>query len=124
MKKNLELEIKRVALLFLEKTKEKEIQIISHFETDGIVSAAMMIQTLKELDKTFTLKIVKNLEENFIKNLAKNKITLFLDLASGNLDDIKEADLKDVFIIDHHEIAQKIPENINIINPHLYEKKK
>ncbi|KHO55367.1 MAG: archaea-specific RecJ-like protein exonuclease [archaeon GW2011_AR19] len=124
MKKNLELEIKRVALLFLEKTKEKEIQIISHFETDGIVSAAMMIQTLKELDKTFTLKIVKNLEENFIKNLAKNKITLFLDLASGNLDDIKEADLKDVFIIDHHEIAQKIPENINIINPHLYEKQK
>ena len=124
MKKNLELEIKRVALLFLEKTKEKEVQIISHFETDGIVSAAMMIQTLKELDKTFTLKIVKNLEENFIKNLAKNKITLFLDLASGNLDDIKEADLKDVFIIDHHEIAQKIPENINIINPHLYEKQK
>src|SRR3989344_9525115 len=124
MIKNLELEIKRVALLFLEKTKEKEIQIISHFETDGIVSAAMMIQTLKELDKTFTLKIVKNLEENFIKNLAKNKITLFLDLASGNLDDIKEADLKDVFIIDHHEIAQKIPENINIINPHLYEKQK
>ena len=124
MKKNLELEIKRVALLFLEKTKEKEIQIISHFETDGIVSAAMMIQTLKELDKTFTLKIVKNLEENFIKNLAKNKITLFLDLASGSLDDIKEADLKDVFIIDHHEIAQKIPENINIINPHLYEKQK
>jgi len=124
MKKNLELEIKRVALLFLEKTKEKEIQIISHFETDGIVSAAMMIQTLKELDKTFTLKIVKNLEENFIKNLAKNKITLFLDLASGSLDDIKEADLKDVFIIDHHGIAQKIPENINIINPHLYEKQK
>ena len=124
MIKNLELEIKRVALLFLEKTKEKEIQIISHFETDGIVSAAMMIQTLKELDKTFTLKIVKNLEENFIKNLAKNKITLFLDLASGSLDDIKEADLKDVFIIDHHEIAQKIPENINIINPHLYEKQK
>ena len=124
MKKNLELEIKRVALLFLEKTKEKEIQIISHFETDGIVSAAMMIQTLKELDKTFTLKIVKNLEENFIKNLAKNKITLFLDLASGSLDDIKEANLKDVFIIDHHEIAQKIPENINIINPHLYEKQK
>ena len=124
MKNNLELEIKRVALLFLEKTKEKEIQIISHFETDGIVSAAMMIQTLKELDKTFTLKIVKNLEENFIKNLAKNKITLFLDLASGSLDDIKEADLKDVFIIDHHGIAQKIPENINIINPHLYEKQK
>jgi len=124
MKKNLELEIKRVALLFLEKTKEKEIQIISHFETDGIVSAAMIIQTLKELDKTFTLKIVKNLEENFIKNLAKNKITLFLDLASGSLDDIKEADLKDVFIIDHHGIAQKIPENINIINPHLYEKQK
>lgn len=124
MKKNLELEIKRIALLFLEKTKEKEIQIISHFETDGIVSAAMMIQTLKELDRTFTLKIVKNLEENSIKNLAKNKITLFLDLASENLDEIKKANLEDVFIIDHHEVAKKIPENVNIINPQLYDKQK
>jgi RecJ-like exonuclease len=118
---NLELEIKRISKIFLEKTKDKEIQIISHFDTDGITSASIMIQTLKDLDKQFTLKIVKNLEENFIKNLNKNKITLFLDLGSGSLNYIKN---ENVFIIDHHEIIQEIPKNIEIINPELHEKQK
>ena len=122
MKKNLEFEIKRIASIFLEKTENKEIQIISHFNTDGITSAAIMIQTLKELDRKFNLKIVKNLNLDFIKTLQKNKITLFLDLASGDLDCIKDSALEEVFIIDHHEIFQKIPENVEIINPQLHEK--
>ncbi len=29
-----------------------------------------------------------------------------------------------VFIIDHHEITQEIPENIEIVNPELYNKQK
>ncbi len=119
---SLESEITRIVSIFLEKTKNKEIQLISHFDTDGITSAAIMIQTLKQLDRSFTLKIVKSLEENFIKNLKKNKITLFLDLASGSLNHIKEAELKDVFIIDHHEIIHDIPKGVEIINPQLHEK--
>ena len=121
---NLSDQIKEIASIFLEKTKDKEIQIISHFDTDGITSAAIMIQTLNGLDRKFNLKIVKNLDQNFIKNLQKNKIILFLDLASGSLDYIKESGLKEVFIIDHHEIAQKIPDNVKIITPQLYEKQK
>jgi len=124
MKQILEKEIKEIVMDFLEKIKNKEIQIISHFDTDGITSAAIIIQTLKKLDKTFTLKIVKSLEENFIKKLPKNKIILFLDLGSGSLEHIEESGLKDVFIIDHHEIIQKIPENVKIINPQLFEKQK
>ncbi len=124
MQNNLELQIKKVVGIFLEKTKDKEIQIISHFDTDGITSAAIIIQALGGIDRGFSLKIVKNLDKDCIKNLKKNKATLFLDLASGSLEHIKEAGLEDVFIIDHHEIVQKIPENINIINPHLHEKQK
>lgn len=121
---NLKSEIKRIVPIFLEKTKDKEIQIISHFDTDGITSATIIIQTLKDLDKQFKISIVKNLEEDFIKNLPKNKITLFLDLASGSLDFIKKAGLQDVFIIDHHEIIQEIPENVEIINTELYDHQK
>ena len=121
---NLELEIKRIVQIFLEKTKNKEIQIISHFDTDGITSAAIIIQTLKKLDKFFTIKIVKNLEKEFIENLSKDKITLFLDLASGSLNYIKESGLQDVFIIDHHEIIQEIPKNVEIINTELYDRQK
>lgn len=122
MDKRLESEIKRIVPKFLEKSKQKEIQLISHFDTDGITSATIMLQTLQELDRKFTLKIVKSLDENFIKNLNKNKLTLFLDLASGSLNYLK--DFKDVFIIDHHEVVQEIPKNIEIINPEIFDKQK
>ena len=121
---NLESEIKSVVKKFLEKSKDKEIQIISHFDTDGITSATIIIQTLKKLDKKFSLKIVKNLEKEFIDKLPKNKLTLFLDLGSGNLNHIAKSELKDVFIIDHHEIIKEVPEEINIINPELHKKQK
>lgn len=117
-------EIKSIANDFLEKTKNKDIQIISHNDTDGITSAAIMIRTLKKLDKTFSVKIIKNLEESVIQNLDKNKITIFLDLASNGLDYIKKHNIQDVFIIDHHELIQEIPENVKIINPQLNGKEK
>ncbi len=120
----LEEEIKSVAEKFLEESKDKEIQVISHFDTDGITSATIMIQTLKKLDKKFSVKIVKSLDKEFIYNLPKNKLTIFLDLASGSLNHIANSELKDVFIIDHHEIIQEIPEEVNIINPELHNKQK
>ena len=116
--------IKKIAQKFLERTEEKEICLISHFDTDGITSAAILINTLKRLDKKFSIKIVKSLEENFICTLPKEKTILFLDLASGSLNAIKKASLKNVFIIDHHEIIQEIPENVEIINPELNGKEK
>jgi len=123
VKNSLEKQIKITVDKFFKASKDQEIQVISHFDTDGITSAAIMIQSLKKLDKAFSLKIVKSLERNFILNLPKDKVTLFLDLASSSLHHIKEAELKNVFIIDHHEISKEIPENITIINPELYEEK-
>jgi len=121
---NLELQIGNIAKKFLEKAKEKEVKIISHFDTDGITSASIMIKSLKKLDIKFSVKILKRLEENSIKDLPKDKIILFLDLGSGNLNEISESGFEDVFIIDHHEIIQEVPEGINIANPDLYDKQK
>ncbi len=121
---SLEEKIKLIVEKFLKKSKNKEIQIISHFDTDGITSAAIMIQTLKKLDKKFSVKIVKTLDKKLIYDFHKNKIILFLDLASGSLEYIAKAGLKNVFIIDHHEIIHKIPPEINIINPELHNKQK
>ena len=119
-----EKELKSFAEEFLKKTENKEILIMSHFDTDGITSASIIISTLKKLDRKFSIRILKNLEEKTIKGLPKDKIIFFLDLASGSLEHIKNNNLKDVFIIDHHEISQKIPENVRIINPHLTNKQK
>lgn len=116
---NLESEIKKCAKEFLKISEGKEIYVISHFDTDGITSAAIMVKTLKKLDKKFSVKIVKRLEEEFILSLPKNRILLFLDLASGSLHHLEKGGFQNVFIIDHHEIDSKIPENIHMINPEL-----
>lgn len=121
---SLEKEIKVVSKKFLEESENKEIFLISHFDTDGITSVAIMIQALEKLDKRFSVKIVKSLEEQLIYDLPKNKLILFLDLASGSLNHIEKAGLKDVFIIDHHEITQKIPKDVTILNPMLISKEK
>jgi len=123
VKNSLEEQIKFTVDKFLKESENREIQIISHFDTDGITSAVIMIQTLKKLDRFFSLKIVKSLNEEFILNLPKDKITFFLDLASSSLNHITKAKLNNVFIIDHHEISREIPKEIAIINPELYKEK-
>ena len=122
----LESQIKYISEKFLELTKDKEIFVVSHFDTDGITSAAIIIKTLKKLDKKFSVKIMKSLEEQFIYDLPKDKIILFLDLASGCLDYIANSSLKNVFVIDHHEIPDSkiISEKIHILNPELINKQK
>ncbi|MFH1503567.1 MAG: DHH family phosphoesterase [Candidatus Diapherotrites archaeon] len=120
----LEKEIKSFVEDFMKKLDNQEAYIISHFDTDGITSASIMVHTLKKLDKRFSVKIIKSLDEKFISELPKEKLILFLDLASGSLHHIEKANLNNVFIIDHHEITHKVPENVRIINPHLINKQK
>lgn len=120
----LEKEIKLFAENFIRESENKEVLVISHFDTDGITSASIMIQTLKKMDKKFSIRIMKSLNEEFIKNLPKSKIILFLDLASGSLNHLKDSGINKIFIVDHHEINKKIPENVKIINPHLINKQK
>ncbi len=119
-KKSLKEEIRLLAENFLKEPKDKEIIILSHFDTDGISSATIFIQALKNLDRKFSLKIVKNLEEELISKLPKDKTIVFLDLASGSLHHLEKYNVsKNCYIIDHHEINQEIPKELRIINPHL-----
>jgi single-stranded-DNA-specific exonuclease len=122
MKNSLEVKIEYVVKKFLSDIKGKDLQIISHFDTDGITSAAIIIQALQKLDQKFSLKIIKNLDKNFIDTLDKNRPVLFVDLASSNLEKIKESQIESVYIIDHHEVTEEIPLNVEIINPVLHEK--
>jgi len=107
---------------FLEASKNKPIRIISHYDTDGITSAAILAKTFKRLDKQFSIRIVKGLEDSNIKeeiSRQPNEILLFSDLASSNLEHFKNLN-NPVFILDHHEIDKtKINDKTKIINPHL-----
>ena len=111
--------INKAANQFLEKTTNKKIQIISHHDTDGITSASIMVKALQRLNKEFSLRIVKQLEPEIFKEIQENKVVIFLDLASNSFQYIKEIK-NHVFILDHHEIISEIPDNVTIINPHLF----
>lgn len=101
-----------------ELSKSKLIRVISHHDTDGITSAAIFSRALQRWNKKFSLQIVKGLEENFIKNLPENEVLVFLDLGSSSLKYLKDKKTE-VFILDHHEVVDKIPENVSMINPLL-----
>lgn len=112
--------IKESILTIERLSKSKPIQVISHHDTDGITSAAIFSRALQRWNKNFSTQIVKNLERDFIEKLPEDKILIFLDLASGSLDYLKDKKTE-VFILDHHEIAQDIPSNVTMLNPLLFE---
>jgi len=111
--------IKTLAENFI--AQDKEILVISHHDTDGICSAAIMASALQKLDKKFSIKIIKQLEKEFIEKLPKRNLLVFLDLGSGSLEHLNKLE-NDIFILDHHEIDKQtsLKNNIRIVNPHLY----
>ncbi len=108
---------------FLEFSKDSPIRIISHHDTDGITSSAILAKTFRRLDKKFSIRIVKGLEASILKEeIARQpkEVLLFADLASSNLDYFKDLE-QPVFILDHHELDKtKVNSKTKIVNPHLY----
>jgi single-stranded-DNA-specific exonuclease len=103
-----------------ELSKKKEIKIVSHFDTDGITSAAVFSRAMERWGKSFSMEIVKGLDGEFIKGLDENKVLIFLDLASGSLDYLRNKKTE-VFIFDHHEMPKEatVPSNVFMVNPTL-----
>ncbi len=118
-------EIKKFVGEFLQEIKNKNIRIVSHYDTDGISSATILIKTMKRLNKKFSVRIVKGIDENIINEELKRpekEILLFSDLGSSNVEDFSKTNSK-VFIIDHHEIKKEnMGGNVFILNPHLNKK--
>lgn len=118
----IEKEIEGFVEKFLEKTKNRQIHVISHFDTDGISSAAIFSKTLERANKQFSIKIIKQLNEKEIDSFPQEKIIVLLDLGSNNLTNLSKLK-NEIFIIDHHELETKeIPNNIQIVNPHYHKK--
>lgn len=100
----------------------KTVKIISHIDADGITSAAILIKTLQKLNIKFSLSFVKQLTIKLLNQLKREDYQnyIFLDLGSGNLNEINSV-LKDknIFVFDHH-LPQQIETNFTHINPHLF----
>lgn len=114
---------------FEESSRNSVIRIISHYDTDGITSAAIMARALQREDKKFSVTIIKQLETSFIEQLKKSigknqkEMLIFLDLGSSSLEMLSEIPA-DIFVFDHHEIKSDIKTlnsiRLRFINPHSF----
>ncbi len=102
------------------------VRVVSHYDCDGICSAAIMVKALAREGKSFHLSFIKQLYEEDVKALAKEKgkLFLFLDMGSGQIEIIQKhlaESGKSVIISDHHQIEGEIlSERVFHINPIVF----
>lgn len=119
--------IEQLKSMILESKKAKEaidgargqIRVVSHYDADGISSAAIMVETLIREGRDFHLTVVKQLSEDIIESLAREgrEVIIILDMGSGQLEMIKKhLSSSKVIICDHHQIEGTAGENVIHIN--------
>ncbi|UCH71822.1 MAG: DHH family phosphoesterase [Thermoplasmatales archaeon] len=112
---------KKASELILSYPRSTRIRVISHYDADGITSAAIICKALYRSGYDFHATLMRN---PFDKGLAKvskedNELIIFLDMGSGQIDTIEEMKCKSI-IIDHHQfLKKKTSENVLQINANL-----
>lgn len=103
---------------------DSEICIISHHDTDGLCSAAILEKVLERENKQFTTYNLQQLDELILNEISKQyNYFIFADIGSTSIDliDIYFKD-KFVWILDHHKPNQTTcSNNIIHINPFLFD---
>ncbi|MCK4551057.1 MAG: DHH family phosphoesterase, partial [Candidatus Aenigmarchaeota archaeon] len=98
------------------------IQVVSHFDADGICAGTIMYKALQYLGKTFELSFVKQLDSSVLKSMASNPkdMIIFTDLGSGQLDIIRKyfPETK-IVVADHHQPVNFYWSELSHLNPHL-----
>jgi RecJ-like exonuclease len=100
----------------------KKIRVISHYDADGITSAAIICKALYRAGYDFHVTLMRN---PFDKGLAcvskeENDIIIFSDMGSGQIGTIEKMNCKAI-IIDHHQyLKEKTTENVLQINANLF----
>jgi RecJ-like exonuclease len=97
----------------------EDVRIISHYDADGIAAAGIMCSALFRKKIGFHVSLVKSLGSKTIDRIKneKNALVLFLDMGSGQIDDLENIKSK-IIILDHH--AQFRESKIIQVNPHFF----
>lgn len=96
------------------------IHIFSHYDADGLSSAAVIAKTLIRENKEFHVTLLKSLDNITFQEIENSdaECIIITDLGASF---IKELDgLKsDIIVLDHHTVGAKA-ERVCYMNPHLY----
>ncbi|MEF8879680.1 MAG: DHH family phosphoesterase [Candidatus Thermoplasmatota archaeon] len=122
MVKSLEKSSKKAAEKVLDKPKSERIRVISHYDADGITSAAIICKTLRREGYDFHCSLMRNPFYQGLERVKKEKndLIIFTDMGSGQIEFIENMDSEAV-ILDHHQpIKEETNDDIIQVNAHLH----
>ncbi|MEM0493359.1 MAG: DHH family phosphoesterase [Candidatus Thermoplasmatota archaeon] len=98
--------------------RSSEVHIVTHIDADGIAAGAIAIETLRNLDKNYSIECVKQLDDTVIDRLKNEEYELiwFTDLGSSINLTYKELPR---IVTDHHSCSKTDNDFFNF-NPHLH----
>jgi len=97
----------RKAADLIKKHRRSSVEIVSHMDADGLCAAAILSKALDRLDVRHNVKFVRMLYREVVDDLDPADLTIFTDLGSSQLQNLKpKYQNHDVIIADHHEPAK------------------
>lgn len=95
----------------------KKILLVSHYDADGLSSAAIMKSALEREGIAFKVLIAKEIDEKIVEKIKNENLpVVFTDIGSSPL---VETLNQEIVIIDHHEPLQSKKVNIVEVNPEM-----
>jgi single-stranded-DNA-specific exonuclease len=96
------------------------VLIISHLDADGLSAGSIMLQALLRSGLSPQLRIVKQLDDEVVKEISqsKSRFIIFTDLGSGQKSLLKKIGERTLIVVDHHQPEQVETELLEL-NPHL-----
>lgn len=98
--------------------KDTKVRVISHYDADGITSAAIICKTLYRAGYNFHATLMRNPFDKGLERISKeeNEIVIYSDMGSGQVETIEKMK-NDSIILDHHQPHKKeTNENVIQIN--------
>jgi RecJ-like exonuclease len=107
---------------FLEHSRDEEILIVGHIDTDGLCTTAILVDALEGQGYKVRNMHVQHINEDVIGQIQNDEAPIIMcaDIGSGFLDELTKLENKSVYVIDHHEPKGEAKDVVQI-NPRLQE---
>ncbi len=97
------------------------IRLISHYDPDGITSAAILTMALRRAGKEVHVTLTSKIDSRLLEDIRKEDFDLliFSDMGSGFIETLEKFD-RDVIVVDHHAPQKEGAKPVLHLNPHLF----
>ncbi len=98
----------------------ERVRIVSHYDADGISSAAIALAASLREGKKVHHTIVKQIRPDVVEMLNQGSYEniIFTDLGSGHLSSVNKVDAENIIVLDHHNISGDLERGVHV-NPHV-----